>query len=673
MKTINYKEKKNSWDSIIRLYSVLMVAILFFQASFGQEKENQQLQNPAQTLRGRVIDRESKAPLSFANVIVLNSDPQVGTTTNLDGYFKIENLPVGRYNLQVTYVGYENAVIPEILVGSAKEVVLTIEISESLENIDELIVSVKKGQALNEMAITSANSFSVEETKRYAASISDPARMVQSFAGVSTNDDASNEIVIRGNSPNWMLWKLEGVEIPSPNHFAEEGYTSGAVSILSTNMLGKSDFYTGAFSAEFGNALSGVFDLKFRNGNEEKREYSFQLGLLGAEFSTEGPFKKGYRGSYLLSYRYSTFSLMNNLNIEVSENALPNYQDLSFKVHLPTKKAGNFSLWGIGGLSDVDEKFLPDTSLNQKFEDGYSDYTKTGMFATGITHTYFPDSRSYVKTVISNSMSYNSETYDEMNRTGILENSFYDDLKSSAFRINSLYNRKISGKLTLRSGVTFSKLSYDYLSEETDSLGIWDTQIDGKGNSELYQGYVQSKYKFTDNIMFTAGMHYTHFALNNKNSFEPRLGLLFKLKNNQKIGLGYGHHTKIENLPTYFVEFENSDGSISYLNQDLELTGSVHYVLSYEKLLTGDLGFKTELYYQDISNLPVPNNPDKPLSPAFGGVNPNDTLVSSGVGKNYGTEFTLQKYFTNNYYFLVTNSIFESKYKPLNGKWYNTR
>jgi hypothetical protein len=168
-------------------------------------------------------------------------------------------------------------------------------------------------------------------------------------------------------------------------------------------------------------------------------------------------------------------------------------------------------------------------------------------------------------------------------------------------------------------------------------------------------------------------MHYTHFALTDKSSIEPRFGLLFKLNKNQKIGLAYGHHTKIENLPTYFVEFENPDGSIAYLNQDLELTRSVHYVLSYERLIKQDLGLKTEIYYQDITNLPVPNNPDKPISPAFGGVNPNDTLVSSGVGKNYGVEFTLQKYFTNNYYFMITSSLFESKYKPVNGRWYNSR
>ena len=326
------------------------------------EKEKEQ---KVQTLRGRVIDRDSKAGLPFANVVVLNTQPMKGVTTDAEGYFKIDQLPVGRHTLQVSYLGYENALLPELLVGSAKEVVVNIELTESLQDMDEVTVSVKKGQPLNEMATLSAKSFSVEETKRYAASISDPARMAQVFAGVATTDDASNEIVIRGNSPNWLLWRLEGVEIPSPNHFAEEGFTAGAVSILSTNMISKSDFYTGAFPAEYGNALSGVFDLKLRNGNNEQREYSLQAGVLGVEAAAEGPFAGGYRGSYLINYRYATFSLLNNLNIHVAENALPNYQDLSFKFNFPTKNGGAFSLWTISGLSDAYETYLPDMLLGE--------------------------------------------------------------------------------------------------------------------------------------------------------------------------------------------------------------------------------------------------------------------------------------------------------------------
>ena len=626
-----------------------------------------------QTVRGRVLDQDTKLSLPFANVIVLNTNPKKGVTTDNDGYFRFDDLPVGRYALQVSYLGYESARLSEILVGAAKEVVLTVELTESIQNVDEVVVTVKKGQPLNEMATISGKSFSVEETKRYAASISDPARMAQSFAGVATSDDASNEIVIRGNSPNWMLWRLEGVEIPSPNHFAEEGYSSGAVSILSTNTLGKSDFYTGAFPAEYGSALSGVFDIKLRNGNTEKREYSAQVGVLGVEFAAEGPFKKGYRGSYLINYRYSTLTLLNKIGLEISENTLPNYQDFSFKVNLPTEKAGTFSLWGIGGTSYAEEEYLPDTTQDELLTDGYSDYTTTGMYATGIGHTYYLDDKSYLKSVFSLSKSFSSNTMGETDTLGAMYDDFYDNLNSGAIRFNTYYNRKFTKKTTLRVGATLSELNYDYFSKYIDDSDEWNTNINSKGRTNLYQAYIQSKFKPTQNLILTAGVHYTHFALSSDNSIEPRVGLQYNLKNNQKIGVGIGLHTKPENLPVYFVEFENTDGSVSYLNQSLKLTRSAHYVLSYEKQFGSNWAFKTEVYYQNIYNLAVPNNPDKPLIPAYEGVQPNDTLVNEGVAKNYGIEFSLQRYFNNGFYVMATSSIFESKYKPYDGNWYNSK
>lgn len=629
-------------------------------------------ESPVQNIRGKVVDRASNTTLPFANVVVLNTDPQRGTTTDTDGNFLLEDLPVGRYILQVSYMGYTTIQLPEIQLGSAREVYVTAAIEETMHDISEIAVSVKKGEPLNEMATVSAKSFSVEETKRYPASVGDPARMAQVFAGVAGSDDASNEIVIRGNSPNWMLWRLEGVEIPSPNHFAEEGYSAGAVSILNTNTLGKSDFYTGAFPGEYGNALSGVFDIKMRNGNNTENQYALEAGVLGIEAAAEGPFKKGYAGSYLINYRYSTFSLINALNLNSLGNSLPSYQDVSFKVNLPAGKAGTFSLWGIGGASVDDQKYLPDTTLGEKLEYGYSDITKTGMYAGGLSHTFFPDQKSYLKTVVSYSRSYSSQDYMNMDSTGILHKDYYDDLQKGAIRLTSYYNRKISKQLTIRSGATVSLLDYDYFTKSYDSLGVETIHVDSEGETNLYQAYLQGKYRFKDNISLTAGVHYTHFELNRQNVLEPRAGLLIELRNDQKVTLGFGMHSRHENLPVYFVEFENANGSISYLNRDLKLTRSAHYVVGYEKMFGSSFNAKVEAYYQQITDLAVPDNPDKYWAPMFGGILENDTLASIGEGRNYGVELTLQKYFTNSYYFLITSSLFDAKYKPADGKWHNS-
>jgi len=661
---------KNSGLTYKKIKNTIVITPLEEQTKLP-EYEGEEL---IQTLRGKVIDRDSKITLPFATVQIPGTDPLIGTTTDPDGNFVIEDLPVGRYTINVSFVGYEDAIIPEIQVGSAKEVFVNVELSEMVHSLGGVEVTVKKGEPLNEMSSVSALSFSVEETKRYAASISDPARMAQVYAGVSGTDDASNEIVIRGNSPNWMLWRLEGIEIPSPNHFSEEGYSSGAISILSTNMLGCSDFYTGAFPAEFGSALSGVFDINLRNGNYLENEYTVQVGVLGVDLSAEGPFKKGYNGSFLFNYRYSTLSILNDLNFQVTENALPNYQDLSFKINLPTKKAGTFSFWGIGGLSDSDEKYLPDSTSTEDLENGYTDYTETGMYASGISHTIFPDSKSYFKTILSRSLSYSSQTFEQMDSTGNLYDQFYDNLKNYATRVTSFYNRKVSKKMQIRTGVIYNNLDYKYITRITDDITReWRTYLDSKGRTNLYQGYFQTKYKFSDKVIMTAGLHYSHFALNSDNSLEPRFGLTVHLPKKQKLGFGIGKHSKNEKLPVYFVEFEDDNGQVNMLNKSLKMSRSTHYVISYENLLKDDLNLKVEAYYQDISNLPVPNNPEKYWSPVFGGVDPDDTLVSTGKGRNYGIEFTLQKYFTNNYYFMITSSLFDSKYKPSDGKWYDTK
>jgi hypothetical protein len=364
---------------------------------------------------------------------------------------------------------------------------------------------------------------------------------------------------------------------------------------------------------------------------------------------------------------------MNQLNIKVSKNALPNYQDLSFKMNLPAKKAGIFSIWAIGGLADDNEKYLPDSTSYENMEDGYRDFTNTGMYAAGISHTIFPDTKSYIRTIISSSLSYSSESFDKLDSDGSFYHNIYDRLLNTAIRVNTLYNRKISNRLTMRTGVTLNHLKYDLYSQLADTSRILKTFINSTGRTNLFQGYLQTKYKFSDKLIFTAGLHYAYFALSSNHSIEPRLGLVMKLSDKQQLSFGLGRHSKNENLPTYFVETENPDGSVNMPNLSLKMTRSTHYVAAYERMLGDKINIKIETYYQNIIDLPVPTNPDKIWSPIFGGIFPEDTLSNIGKGRNYGLELTFQRFFTNNYYFLITSSWFNSKYRPANGIWYNTK
>ena len=269
-------------------------------------------QSPTQTVRGTVVDEESKYPLEAVEIALQTASGKVlGAFTEADGTYRIDDVPVGRQAIVFRLGGYQRVVLENIEVTSGKEVILNMEMQSSSVEVTEVeIIARTNGDAGNEMAISSAREFSPEETNRFAGSRGDPPRMASNYAGVQGADDSRNDIVIRGNTPQGLLYRLDGINIPNPNHFSIPGTGGGPVTVLNNKFLTNSDFFTGAFPAEFSNGIAGVFDLKMRNGNNEKHEFSGQLGFLGTELMAEGPLSKESNASYLGMYRYSTLGLV---------------------------------------------------------------------------------------------------------------------------------------------------------------------------------------------------------------------------------------------------------------------------------------------------------------------------------------------------------------------------
>jgi len=268
-------------------------------------------QVPTQSIKGRITDKNTLQPMPGANVYIYQGDTiAYGGTSDIDGNYKLENVPVGRHFVYCTYIGYEGWKSGYIELTSAKEFVLNIQLIESAITADAVVIMAKKmGSApLNEYVSLSARSFNVEETQRFAGSINDPGRMALSLPGVQfSQQDNENTIVVRGNSPLGILWRLEGADIVNPNHFPDKSSSGGGISALSIYVLGESDFMSGTMPNQFSNALAGAMDLNFRKGNSAEREYRIQAGMIGLEFATEGPFsKKKKTSSYLFNYRYST-------------------------------------------------------------------------------------------------------------------------------------------------------------------------------------------------------------------------------------------------------------------------------------------------------------------------------------------------------------------------------
>lgn len=665
----------------MKIFPLLLVALLLLCIKVhAQDKDSTNFgkSNFTEALRGIIIDKASRLPLPGVTVR-LSSNPSVkASITDQNGVFRLTGVPLGRQVLLASMTGYKRVVLSELLITSGKENVLSLEMEPQTNNLDEVVVNANSGKKpLNQMAMTSGRSFSPEETNRYAGAFFDPARMAQSFPGVVAGGD-DNEIIVRGNSPKSLQWRLEGIEIVNPNHFGTEGASGGGISMINTTVLSASDFYTGGLAAEYGNALSGVFDLKFRKGNTDKREYAFNIGVLGAGATLEGPFKKGGNASYLISYRYSSLSLLEKVGVEVSDSGTPKYQDLSFNFVFPTKKAGTFSLFGIGGLGKLDKVADRDYTKWEERLDGYDMRLGFNAGSAGLKHLYIANSKLYFNNIVSMSASRSSNTTDTLTRSYQPGLEHKDQYTNTAIRYAGSLNYKLNGLNTIRAGVNASLLKFNLyaLSYDTQLQGLKEL-LNQKGSTSSYDAFIQHKAELNSRLTLNTGLHTNYFNLSNSLTVEPRLGLNWQLSPDQVLSFGTGLYSRLEPLSYYFAKSGGASGSVQPVKA-LMPTKSAQAVMGYEKLFGGNLKFKTEVYYQHLYDVPVSIDPEVNFSllnvsdnSAIGSSSYRE-LVNKGTGKNYGIELSLEKSLSKGYYFIATSSLFDSKFKALSSKEFNT-
>ncbi len=640
----------------------------------------------SQTVRGSVKDADSKTPLVGVQVVLLNSEPLKGAVSDVNGNFTLNDVPIGRISLRISYLGYENQLIPDIMVISAKETVLDILLTESITQMEEVVISANsnKGESLNEMSIISSRSISSNETNRYAGGFNDPARILSNFAGVNNSQDGSADIIVRGNSPKYIQWRLEGVQISNPSHFGDPvGLGTGAPSALNNHILATSDFHTGAFSPEFGDVLSGVYDVKLRNGNNQKFEGMLGVGILGTDLTLEGPFKKDYAGSFLVNYRYSTVSLIEQIGL-VDIGGIPTFQDGAFKLNLPTNKLGSFSIYGLSGYStldfkDVDPTIFPtpgDNGLNGNITEDFN--KRAHLINTGVNHFLHINSNSYLRTTLA----YSNEGI----RDGILENQISNDsiidsrenyksrINTVTYRINTTYNNKLNARNTLQVGSKLALFNQQFnISRLDNNLTDRISLINMNENISTIRNFVSWKYRLNEKITIVSGLHNMNVPLNNKSTLEPRVATTWEINAKNNLSLGYGLHSTMESMHHYFTQIEQPNGTVITPNQDLGLLKAHHLVLGYEKRFSKNMRIKAEAYYQYLYNLPVENN----IESNFATINETIDLqfvdlINSGTGKNYGIELILERFFADNYYFMLNGTVFNSSYTALDGIERNT-
>lgn len=657
-----------------------------------------------QTVRGKISDRETHQPLNGARLTLGSeaSDSVFSASSDSSGDFSFPGVPVGRYNLFVKLASYQEWAMQNIIVSSAKEVVLFIEMQPEFTLLKGgRISSKRKDQPNNQLALVSARLFTVDETDRFAGSRGDPARMASNFAGVQGADDSRNDIVVRGNSPQGVLWRLEGIDIPNPNHFAIPGTTGGPVSILNNRILANSDFFTGAFPAEYGNSTAGVFDIRMRNGNNNKHEFSTQFGFLGWDLMAEGPFSKKSKASFLVAYRYSTLAAFEKLNIRIGTDAVPRYQDATFKVNIPIGKKDNLSFFGVGGTSSID---IMISDQEESSSELYGDNDRDQLFGSsmgvvGASYTKSTGSKSYLKAVLAQSHQQVDaihnfvfrHTVDSFMRDGELIYKFkLDSLVKGLdyrFRINTsglhvFHNSRLGRRTTLRAGLNLSLADYRFMDSarsfdfmDSTQYWKWSTRWTSDGTGLQIMPYVQMKWQATRKLSVSGGWTGQYFKISEKGGasntsthwIQPRLGLRYLIKPGQSVNLGMGIHSQTQPAYTYYYILPGNERPH---NMNMGLTVSRHLVAGYDRVIGKDKRFRFETYYQYVDNIPVTLRPGS-FSLANTGTGFSrffpDSLVNEGSAQNYGVEFTLEKSFTKGYYYLISLSIFDAQYKGSDG------
>ncbi len=638
---------------------IAIIALFFSVCCFAQER-------PVQTLRGVVNDRASGHPIPYATVR-LTDMPDLGAVCDSLGHFTLPKVPVGRHSVKSSFMGYEPAILREILVTSAKEVYLEIAMRENVNELNEVVVRANnRDEAMNKMAVAGARMLSVEEASRYAGGFDDPARLVASFAGVAPSV-SNNGISIHGNAPHLLQWRLEDVEIPNPNHFADIATLGGGIlSSLSAQVLGNSDFFTGAFPAEYGNAVSGVFDMKLRNGNNQKNENTFQVGIMGIDFASEGPLSKKHKASYIFNYRYSTTGLLN-----VDLGGKMDYQDLNFKLNFPTRSAGTFSVWGTALIDKFKSSFDRDPGKWDYLEDAAQAHSTQYMAAGGITHRYFFDENTLLKTTLAGT--YSDQEAFQLNFDRELNSSpFLDQYsRSTNLILTSSLNRKISNRFTNKTGFTYTQMFYNM---DLKLAPFIDQPLEliskGDGNTSLLSAYNSSSWGMSDQLSLNFGLYGQLLTLNNRWTLEPRAGLKYQANAKTSFALAYGMYSRMEKLDVYFVKTQSTgDESV---NKNLDFTKAHHLMLSFAYKMLNNMSLRVEPYVQFLYDVPVMRDS------SFSVLNRDEffvenTLVNKGCGRNIGVDIIWERALSKGLYYMVTASLFDSRYRGGDGVWHNTR
>lgn len=580
----------------------------------------------AQTISGRIYDGITQSALAGATLQVVGSEE--GTSTNESGVFHIDGLSPGRYNIRVSFVGYESKIINNIWVKSGVDNYQEIGLSIQQQNLDEVIIFIE--QTLSNSGVAR---ISEEAINRYAATYNDPARLITSSPDIAVSNDQSNLVSVRGVSPNYNVWRLEGAEIVNPNHLSNAGTfldrptaSGGGVNILSAQMLSASDFRYGTFSSQYGNSIGGIFNMNLKKGNPQERQNVVQASFIGFDLASFGPIQKGKAATYALNYRYSFTGLLSNFGVDFGGETI-GFQDLSLSVFTPIGKTSRLQIFAIGGSSfnRFDHKVYEESEFNKDRSD--IDYeNKTGIVGLkyeSLINNIGNLSTSVVLSGLENSRFQTNFDYND------------ESTQASAFLADqSILSSKITySKSTIKSystvGVNANLYFYDNELNETDA------DLRFKLNQFLITPFFNTTRHISGRWDLELGSAFP--MTNTKLKWDPRFKASRLIKQNHLLTLSAGMYSQLLNSNNYF--FNNTYQTELSLQQKSKfirsLRGSVNHTFD-----VGQIRFWTEAYYYYFQRV--------------------FTVDGSSQAKTYGVTANSERSFYRGFYYKMGANVFRS-------------
>ena len=636
----------------------------------------------AETLRGTVKDAITGEPLIGATVKIAELN-NAAAVADMDGNFIINISTGGRYTIETNYIGYEPSVMKEIMISGAKEVVVEIALRENSTELKEVVVKprVNKEATVNPNVLTGGVMLSMEEASRFAGGYNDPARLVMSFAGVS-GDAGGSGLSIHGNAPERMQYRIEGVEVFTPNHYNDmwnAGY--GLVSGLNSNVIGNSDFFTSTFNANYNNALSGVFDVKMRSGNNSKHENILQIGTVSEELTLEGPISRKNNSSYIVNYRYGFTSLVDKLGLVDTEGSHMGFQDFSVKFNFPTKRAGTFSIFGLGLFDTNHDDPLKIEDVHSVYDVSNNDSKLTQILAGASHKIYFGNKWTWRTTVAYNMQHLKSDMYYykvirnndklayEEPKTGYPFSQ--QQMNEDRLVFNTELSKQVTSKWLTQFGGEYSHRFFDLYYKAHDQL--YDTVNNMteyarmKDNTGLANLFWQNLFTLSDKFSMSVGVAGNYFLLSKDFSVEPRVSFKWDPNEKNSISIGYGLHSMVEKLDTYFY----CDAAGNTPNKDLGLSKAHHVHATYTHKFNSNLTLRLNAYYEYGFNTPVGINGSTYCVTNRYYNYTDEPLVSKGNTRNYGGDITLEHYMTRGFFGQVNFSLYKAEYRGEDKVWHN--